>query len=226
MTWKGPGKMRQHPNRDNVLEFDWRDWGKAWEPVVRISDIPAEIRTGLFQNMSQERYFTSTQSVLQSPRLATCWIMNWKGLETERSETSRSTIPALTWIENIDTSQPGERVSLQGFKPTTSWVQVSSATVSNSGPLLFRELVKVKVKVTLQLTVGRSVSQYVLVSSPIWNFWPEILFFFSKLLSCLFWGALSEERSGLSYVSLCHWSLQQSVIIYNYLHLNLKFTKC
>jgi hypothetical protein len=41
----------------------------------------------------------------------------------------------------------------------------------------------------------RSVSQFVLVSSPIWDFWPEI-FFFSKLQSCLNWGALSDERRG------------------------------
>jgi hypothetical protein len=52
---------------------------------------------------------------------------------------------------------------------------------------------------TLQLTVGQSV--YVLVSRPIWDFWPEIFFFF-KLQSCLIWGALSDERSGLSFVSL------------------------
>jgi hypothetical protein len=56
------------------------------------------------------------------------------------------------------------------------------------------------------------------------DFWPEI--FFSKLLSCLFLGggALSDERSGLLCVSHCHWSLQQSVIIYNYLRLHFKFT--
>jgi hypothetical protein len=33
-------------------------------------------------------------------------------------------------------------------------------------------------------------------------------FFFSKLLSCLIWGALSDESSGLSFVSLCHCSPQ------------------
>jgi hypothetical protein len=51
----------------------------------------------------------------------------------------------------------------------------------------------------------RSVSQYVLVSSPVWDFWPEIFFFKVTVLS--FGGALSDERSGLSCVSLCHWSL-------------------
>jgi hypothetical protein len=33
-------------------------------------------------------------------------------------------------------------------------------------------------------------------------------FFFSKVTVLSFWGALSDERSGLSCVSLCHWSLQ------------------
>jgi hypothetical protein len=46
----------------------------------------------------------------------------------------------------------------------------------------------------------QSVSQYVLVSSPIWDFWPEIFFFKVTVLS--FEGALSDERSGLSFVSL------------------------
>jgi hypothetical protein len=50
----------------------------------------------------------------------------------------------------------------------------------------------------------RSVSQYVLVSSPISDFWPEIFCCCCcwKLQSCLIWGALSDERSGLSFVSL------------------------
>jgi hypothetical protein len=49
----------------------------------------------------------------------------------------------------------------------------------------------------------RPVSRYVLVSCPIWDFWPEIyFFFFLNLQSCLIWGALSDERSGLSFVSL------------------------
>jgi hypothetical protein len=43
----------------------------------------------------------------------------------------------------------------------------------------------------------RSVSQYILVSSPIWDFWPEI--FFTKLLSCLF-GAPSLTRGRVCHV--------------------------
>jgi hypothetical protein len=56
----------------------------------------------------------------------------------------------------------------------------------------------------------RSVSQFVLGLSPIWDFWPEIYFFF-KLQSCLNWGALSDERSGLSFVSLQSVYSSQSV---------------
>jgi hypothetical protein len=63
----------------------------------------------------------------------------------------------------------------------------------------------------------RSVSQYILVSSPIWDFWPV---FFFKVSVLSFFGAPSLTRG-----RVCHWSLQQSVIIYNYLHLNLKMYK-
>jgi hypothetical protein len=59
---------------------------------------------------------------------------------------------------------------------------------------------KVKVKVTLRLTVSRSVCLGVEPKSGTF----DQIFFFSKLLSCPFWGALSDERSGLSCVSLCH----------------------
>jgi hypothetical protein len=61
--------------------------------------------------------------------------------------------------------------------------------------------VKVKVKVTLRLTV----SQYVLVSSPNLGHLTRFFFlFFLKVTVLSFWGALSDERSGLSCVSLCH----------------------
>jgi hypothetical protein len=62
----------------------------------------------------------------------------------------------------------------------------------------------------------QSVSQYVLVSSPSWDFWPEISFFFLKVtvLSLGGGGAPSDERSGLSFVSFCQYSLKLSVGIY------------
>jgi hypothetical protein len=49
----------------------------------------------------------------------------------------------------------------------------------------------------------RSVSQYVLVSNSIWNLWTDIIFCLKVAVLSL-WGALSDERSGLSPVSHCH----------------------
>jgi hypothetical protein len=67
------------------------------------------------------------------------------------------------------------------------------------------------VEVTLQLTV----SQYVKVSSPLWDLWPDITFcpkvVFWKLLSCLCGAPSMTKRSGLSFVFL-------SLVIYQYLH--------
>jgi hypothetical protein len=58
-------------------------------------------------------------------------------------------------------------------------------------------------------SVSQSVSQYVLVSSPIWDFWPEIFFFFFfNLLSCHL-GAPSLTRSRVCPLSvLCQYSLK------------------
>jgi hypothetical protein len=52
------------------------------------------------------------------------------------------------------------------------------------------------------MTDGQSVSQYVLVSSPLWNLWPDIIFCLKVAVLSL-WGALSDERSGLFPVSHC-----------------------
>jgi hypothetical protein len=80
---------------------------------------------------------------------------------------------------------------------------------------------QVKVKVTLRPTV----SQDVLVSSPIWDFWPDF-FFFSKLLSCLF-GAPS-----LTIGRVCHVSVfvievynSQSLFTTN-IYIKLKIDMC
>jgi hypothetical protein len=51
-------------------------------------------------------------------------------------------------------------------------------------------------------TDGQSVSQYVLVSNP--NLGLSTRDFFFKITVLSFGGALSDERSGLSCVSLCH----------------------
>jgi hypothetical protein len=63
-----------------------------------------------------------------------------------------------------------------------------------------------RVKVTLRLTV----SQSVLVSSPVWCSWRDI-----SVLSM--WGALSDERTGLSFVRVIV-SSKSIVSIYTYLH--------
>jgi hypothetical protein len=57
---------------------------------------------------------------------------------------------------------------------------------------------KVKVKVMLRL----SVSQYVLVSWPLWNLLPDIIFCLKVAVLSL-WGTLADERSGLLPVSHC-----------------------
>jgi hypothetical protein len=62
----------------------------------------------------------------------------------------------------------------------------------------------------------RSVSQYVLVSSPLWNLRPDIIFCLKVAVLSL-WGALSDERSSLSPVSHCQQYLvhcQKCNIIY------------
>jgi hypothetical protein len=51
-------------------------------------------------------------------------------------------------------------------------------------------------------TDGQSVSQYILVWSPLWNLWPDITFCLKVAVLSL-WGALSDERSGLSLASYC-----------------------
>jgi hypothetical protein len=63
----------------------------------------------------------------------------------------------------------------------------------------FRSLlrVRVRVRVTLQLTVSQSVCLGVEPNLGLLT----REFFFLKLQSCLIWGALSDERSGLSFVN-------------------------
>jgi hypothetical protein len=54
-----------------------------------------------------------------------------------------------------------------------------------------------EVEVTLRLTV----SQYVEVSSPLWDLWPKITFCL-KVAVLSPWDGLSDERSGLLFVIL------------------------
>jgi hypothetical protein len=60
-----------------------------------------------------------------------------------------------------------------------------------------------KLKVLSYFTTdGRSVSQYILVSSPFWDLRPDITSCRNVAVLSL-WGVLSDERSGLSLVSHC-----------------------
>jgi hypothetical protein len=71
-----------------------------------------------------------------------------------------------------------------------------------------------KVKVTLWLMVSQSVCLSVEPALGL-----VTRFFFFKVSALSLRGALSDETPGLPFVSLCHYSLQQSVSIYiNYLH--------
>jgi hypothetical protein len=73
---------------------------------------------------------------------------------------------------------------------------------------------QVKVKVTLRLTVSQPVSHGV---GPIWSSWPDI--YYCLTVTVLFlWGALSDERTGLSFVSTagpCQRSLSRVRVLWD-----------
>jgi hypothetical protein len=71
-----------------------------------------------------------------------------------------------------------------------------------------KDIVLVRVRVTLQLTVSQSVSLGV---EPNLGLVTRDLFFFFKVSVLSFGGALSDERSGLSFVSLQSVYSSQSV---------------
>jgi predicted permease len=79
----------------------------------------------------------------------------------------------------------------------------------NQGKLI---KVEVEVEVTLQLTVSQSVCQGI---EPTLGFVTRFYFLsegcFLQVAVLSLWGALSDERSGLSFVFLC-------LVIYHYLH--------
>jgi hypothetical protein len=77
---------------------------------------------------------------------------------------------------------------------------------------------RVRLRVTLQLTVSQSVRLGVEPNLGLLT--RDIFFiFFGKLQSCLNWGALSDERSGLSFVSLQSVYSSQSVFTYCVIHI-------
>jgi hypothetical protein len=65
------------------------------------------------------------------------------------------------------------------------------------GKHLFLQLVKMKVKVTLRLTVSQSVNLGV---EPHLRLMTRYLLLSWQLRSCFLWGALSDERTGLSFI--------------------------
>jgi hypothetical protein len=73
--------------------------------------------------------------------------------------------------------------------------------------------IQVKVKVTIQLTVSQSVCQGIelILGLVARYYFLSEGFFFLKFAVLFFWGALSDERLGLSFVFLC-------LVICHYLH--------
>jgi hypothetical protein len=87
------------------------------------------------------------------------------------------------------------------------WVEYNFASFHTSVPGIIKAATygqaPHKVKVMLRQTISQSVSQYVVVSDSLWNPWPDVLFCLKVAVLSL-WGALSDERSGLSPVSHFH----------------------
>jgi hypothetical protein len=72
------------------------------------------------------------------------------------------------------------------------------------GSITWSRRSRIRVRVTLRLTVSQSVSQYVLVSSPLCGRLTRYCFLFKSLgleFILSLWGALSDERPSLSFVS-------------------------
>jgi hypothetical protein len=69
-----------------------------------------------------------------------------------------------------------------------------------------------KVEVTLRLTISQSVSQSVLVSSPILGSWPGIYYCLTVTV-LLLWGALPDEKTGLCFVRVIVCSGKSFVIM-------------
>jgi hypothetical protein len=87
------------------------------------------------------------------------------------------------------------------------------------------ECLRVRVRVTLQLTVSQSASLGV---EPNLELLTRDRFFILKVTVLSFGGALSDERSGLSFVSLCQYSLSsQSVFTYCVTHIwHFQYLRC
>jgi hypothetical protein len=115
------------------------------------------------------------------------------------------------WKPYAVLSQSQSYITTDSQSVSKSWCRAQSGTFDQRYIYIFLKLLSCHLgqsESESELLYGwRSVSQFVLVSSPIWDFWPEIFFFF-KVSVLSFGGALSDERSGLSFVSLCQYSIQ------------------
>jgi hypothetical protein len=70
-----------------------------------------------------------------------------------------------------------------------------------------------RVRITLQLKASQSVSQSVLVSSSVWGSWSDI-YSCRKVTVQSIWGALSDERRGLSFVRVSSKSFVSIYIVF------------
>jgi hypothetical protein len=56
MNWKGFGRKQSWPSPGTIQVFVWRDCEKPWKISVRMSSVPAKIRTDHLPSTSLERY--------------------------------------------------------------------------------------------------------------------------------------------------------------------------
>jgi hypothetical protein len=94
VNWKGVGRKRSWPNRGNIPEFSWRDWGvKPRITPVKIAGAPAEIRSEYFPNTGVGRFLQTILlgiKVMKIFRAYNCtgyaasnstYAVNWKACE-------------------------------------------------------------------------------------------------------------------------------------------------
>jgi hypothetical protein len=116
------------------------------------------------------------------------------------------------WVSNCKTrSIPYWTTSVFSSTVTTDERRIPADTFSCLERRLSHDWVlEVKVKVTLRLTVRQSISQSVLVSGPIWGSWQDIYYCLTVTV-LLLWVALSDERTGLSFVRVIVCSIKSFI---------------
>jgi hypothetical protein len=118
-----------------------------------------------------------------STLLSRCVLLQW----AEPARTRNSVVP----MENVSRATGSATMRRTALMAATRFQRYAVSSVlfticcTRVAPADCITDAVVKVKVTLRLTVSQSVSQYVLVSSQIWDFWPELFFFKVTVLSFL-----------------------------------------